>query len=1039
MKYAIRALAVGVFALFLTVTPFFNSVFQFSQGQNTEVPTAHAASQILVNSCSTFLTDLYNVSFGPFSHYAAIDQLLHCDDTTNATLVRAVIQLKPCNFYAPNGPDTSQCAAYYGIGDPAQNWINGMCGRAACVTTVGAVARNIRPTQTFGSNRIPMPCGNSSSGQPDPEGQFSWSCKSTINGTDANSVLTSQLWVDFRKTENLKLNGSDGPIYKTNLQRTGDIPPITLAATWNLYGATGCKPDLDWSGNDSFTQNWFTSSSGTFPDSQNSFTITVSFPSGGLQGTLTLNFIIKCYIPSSWLLNYPPNEVTDTVTVVLGRDQTLYSLSPCTPGSKITVPGNKVDATGGVLASTFSWQRQMDINDTLAMGGETTRVPWYLTSPGQELMVSGTGTGATEAYARFSGQYGVNIFNPDGSQAKSTQTFPAGQSLVIKSSALSYLLPDPQTGTTGAAYGSGDSSGTILPVGGFMAPVVNLGGSAGPAVDNCAPLQAPDLSSYLNSFNVFNATRGDGSTGPRYYFFWIGPVQYAVTATGTSNPDVTVSQTQVSVTPKLAGTLVITIQPVETTAALTFCENLLGGTGSQNHPTCSTDGKTAYRTMDFTVPGPYTTPTLTVGPGSGGGGGGTPTAPQVSCQSPVNTGTTTNPNDSALIEFKATDPEGDTVKYDLDYLYNGTSLNVMETVPTSGYVPQDTWQNTHHSWVTAGTKTIGVRATDSNGNASAITSCQVVVTPPSTPSASVDLQGRTYGAPDYSDGPVVVNLPANATDAMIDLRWIKTNVTACVGRRLYPPPQGKGSIQVPNTNWDLPIGKSYAEGQTQETLDFHFTNAELQSLSSSTAYKTVVRIQCLDSVNTTHADEVELQFTRNGQNAGVTFGVSADNGASYSSTSLPVQLPGQTTAMPLLAQWIKTNVGFCVGTRPDPDYPSKSKGTMSPDWSHSTPQLTGWPYNDAVSSETKNDTLTFTFQSTDLNPIVAYKTPLQVYCYDGAGNKYFSNQVELQFTNGGSSGGTTTGTNQTTTTTTGTGPGPGAGATYNFGRGSRRW
>ncbi len=75
----------------------------------------------------------------------------------------------------------------------------------------------------------------------------------------------------------------------------------------------------------------------------------------------------------------------------------------------------------------------------------------------------------------------------------------------------------------------------------------------------------------------------------------------------------------------------------------------------------------------------------------------------------------------------AADPDGDAVRYDYDWDNNGS---VDQSAPSSGYVPSNTLQALVHSYITASSKTINVRAVDSKGSVSGWGSAVTVVSDP---------------------------------------------------------------------------------------------------------------------------------------------------------------------------------------------------------------------------------------------------------------------------------------------------------------------
>ncbi|KND47947.1 MAG: putative cell-wall-anchored protein SasA [Parcubacteria bacterium C7867-006] len=75
-------------------------------------------------------------------------------------------------------------------------------------------------------------------------------------------------------------------------------------------------------------------------------------------------------------------------------------------------------------------------------------------------------------------------------------------------------------------------------------------------------------------------------------------------------------------------------------------------------------------------------------------------------------------NTSYTYSFSATDPDGNQVKYGVDWSVPADGV-VDEWVPSSGLVNSGTSRSTSHSWTTTGTKTIKALTQDSNGANSA--------------------------------------------------------------------------------------------------------------------------------------------------------------------------------------------------------------------------------------------------------------------------------------------------------------------------------
>ena len=106
---------------------------------------------------------------------------------------------------------------------------------------------------------------------------------------------------------------------------------------------------------------------------------------------------------------------------------------------------------------------------------------------------------------------------------------------------------------------------------------------------------------------------------------------------------------------------------------------------------------------------------------------------------PTISGPATGSNGSTLTyTFDATDPDGDQIRYLVDWESDGAPY---VTVPSSGYVNSGTARTASNSWTTAGTQTFRVRAQDDQGASSAWRSFSVVV---SAPAGTCDWVNTAY-------------------------------------------------------------------------------------------------------------------------------------------------------------------------------------------------------------------------------------------------------------------------------------------------------
>lgn len=127
--------------------------------------------------------------------------------------------------------------------------------------------------------------------------------------------------------------------------------------------------------------------------------------------------------------------------------------------------------------------------------------------------------------------------------------------------------------------------------------------------------------------------------------------------------------------------------------------------------------------------------------------------------------TTGNPNQLYTFTFQATDPDGGTIRYGIDWDNNGS---VDQWVPGSGYVASNTVQSAAQIWSTEGNKTFKALTQDNSGATSGWTSYAIILNPIPAPvlTANLTING--------SDGPVSV-----ASGSSLSLSWISSNTTSC--------------------------------------------------------------------------------------------------------------------------------------------------------------------------------------------------------------------------------------------------------------------
>ena len=119
---------------------------------------------------------------------------------------------------------------------------------------------------------------------------------------------------------------------------------------------------------------------------------------------------------------------------------------------------------------------------------------------------------------------------------------------------------------------------------------------------------------------------------------------------------------------------------------------------------------------------------------------------------PAITGPTSGtPNSAHSFNFQAADPDGDQVRYGIDWDENGS---IDQWAPATGYVNSNTSQSRNRTWNTEGSYTFQARTLDSNGAMSGWTKHTINIATP--PTAVADLTINS------SDGPLTVeNRSAN--------------------------------------------------------------------------------------------------------------------------------------------------------------------------------------------------------------------------------------------------------------------------------------
>ncbi len=139
---------------------------------------------------------------------------------------------------------------------------------------------------------------------------------------------------------------------------------------------------------------------------------------------------------------------------------------------------------------------------------------------------------------------------------------------------------------------------------------------------------------------------------------------------------------------------------------------------------------------------------------------------------PTITGPATgNPSVNYTYTFTSTDPENNTLKYEIDWDNNGT---IEQTLPATGYVNSGTSQSQANNWSGTGTKTFRARAVDVSGAASAWTTYNVNITiPPATNSApsAPTVTGPSSGNPDTSYTFTIRSTDPESDQVRYEIDW----------------------------------------------------------------------------------------------------------------------------------------------------------------------------------------------------------------------------------------------------------------------------
>jgi hypothetical protein len=168
--------------------------------------------------------------------------------------------------------------------------------------------------------------------------------------------------------------------------------------------------------------------------------------------------------------------------------------------------------------------------------------------------------------------------------------------------------------------------------------------------------------------------------------------------------------------------------------------------------------------------------------------GNPPGSPTLTPRSSTSGSTSCTTGTPYTIAMSATDPEGDQIRYGIDWDNDGS---VNEFVPASGYVPSGTLRTASRTFTVAGSKTVRVFAQDSQGNASGWTSLSFTCTAPAQANMAVedtttddsDGSGIGTGGTGGSTSPdlslrVVPSLVSKGSASRVT--WSAANVASCI-------------------------------------------------------------------------------------------------------------------------------------------------------------------------------------------------------------------------------------------------------------------
>jgi len=145
---------------------------------------------------------------------------------------------------------------------------------------------------------------------------------------------------------------------------------------------------------------------------------------------------------------------------------------------------------------------------------------------------------------------------------------------------------------------------------------------------------------------------------------------------------------------------------------------------------------------------------------------------------PTITGDTTGETDTSYtFNFQATDPDADTIRYQIDWDNNGS---VDETVPSSGYVASGSTESASRTWTSSGSKTFKARTGDDNGATSSWATHTIVISAPTAPPTAI-----------LTADPTSINQGDSTT-----LTWSATDANSCTGTGFSTGGSVSGEVDV---------------------------------------------------------------------------------------------------------------------------------------------------------------------------------------------------------------------------------------------------